>query len=145
MGNLVEYVNMGGNLLLAADEYSDSMLDFAVEFSATFETTKIQDPLNSFSDNVILASVVPINSIVKVSKPVLFSGVSHRLSHKNPLIIPILVGSKTSYTPDQSGGFTSKSNLGSSNILVSAFQSLINSRVVFSGSSSLFTDVYKHI
>jgi hypothetical protein len=142
MGNLVEYVNMGGNLLLASDEYSDPMLDFAIEFSASFESTKIQDPLNSFSDNVIFGKALPINSIVNVKKPVLYSGVSHHLSNKNPLIIPILVGSPTSYTPLSTGGFSSKTNVGSSNVLVSAFQSLKNSRVIFSGSSSLFSDVY---
>jgi hypothetical protein len=52
MGNLVEFVNQGGNVLLAADQYSEAMKDFAFEFSCDFASDAVSDPVNSVGDAV---------------------------------------------------------------------------------------------
>jgi oligosaccharyltransferase complex subunit beta len=77
--------------------------------------------------------------IATTSAPVLFSGISHRISGKNILNSPVLAGSETSFTLDD-GALTSKSNVGQTNVLVSAFQARNNARVIFAGSDSLFSD-----
>lgn len=144
IGTLIEFINLGGNVLMASDTYNDPMRDFAVELTATFEDFNVIDPVNTFFDESVKGDIVPVDSIVKeVNSPILFKGIAHKLTKKNPIIIPILVAGATSYSPQNSeGDITKNTNVGSANVLVSAFQSRTNARVVFSGSSSLFSDKY---
>ena len=47
MGNLVEFINKGGNVLfVASDQVSEALKDFAYEFSVDLTTNNVQDPFN---------------------------------------------------------------------------------------------------
>ncbi|KAI8914255.1 Dolichyl-diphosphooligosaccharide--protein glycosyltransferase subunit WBP1 [Gorgonomyces haynaldii] len=136
MGNLVDFVNKGGNVLIATSDLTEAVRDFAFEFSVDFETETVNDPINTLGDRV---GSLTINdkAYYQVKEPVFFKGYSHKLSHKNELVRPILTGKPTSYAGKP---ITLKTTVGNNNVFVSAFQALNNARVVFCGSSDLFSD-----
>jgi oligosaccharyltransferase complex subunit beta len=143
MGELVEFVNLGGNVFLAGSEKnSDAMRDFAYEFSVDYATTEAVDHFSYQNDSRILRTTKNIGpeSVAKVSNPVLFRGVGHSLSGKNHLAFPILVGENSAFSGEKK--VTEASLVGSKLNLVSAFQALNNARVVFAGSTLMFSNEF---
>ena len=123
VGKLLEFINAGGNCLLAGN--SEAIQDFAIELSADFsgELKDFESPL--------IASLS--SHLISAHAPILYSGPSHKLSKKNELIQPILVGSPSSY---------SSKAVGQQNVIVSAFQSLGNARLILSADASLYSNKY---
>lgn len=161
--SLVDFVEKGGNVLLSGSSQIPEILrDFAFEFSADFDDSNTS--LNDDFQSVKLSSGInalwsssfgskatpvltpggnPVGQGVSMN-PILFNGVTHRLTGRNPLVIPVLTGSSTSYSLQlgRKGALVNPNSpfIGSNNVLVSAFQARNNARVVFSGSSDLFSD-----
>jgi oligosaccharyltransferase complex subunit beta len=143
MGELVDFVNLGGNVLLAGSEKnSDAVRDFAYEFSVDFATTESVDHFFYQNDTKILTTTKNVGPdyVAKASNPILYRGVGHSLSGKNHLAFPILVGENSAFSGEKKVG--EGSLVGSKLNLVSAFQALNNARVVFAGSTLMFSNDY---
>lgn len=134
VAGLLDFVNMGGNVLLIANEAaSEATKDFAAEFSLEF-TSVVKDHFADVDGNVKGRTVSPHVSNVEF---VMYSGIGHRLSGKNDLIHPVLTASDSAYT-----GKSKSISYGSDVLLVSSFQALNSARVTFIGSKSLLQDKY---
>ncbi|KAJ3298569.1 hypothetical protein HDU79_009334 [Rhizoclosmatium sp. JEL0117] len=158
---VIDFVNRGGNVLIAASsKVSETIRDIAIELSADFDEkgNTVFDSFNMIGakPDVVVADrivgetvIVPSalkKSIVSGKTPLVFKGVGHRLTGKNPLIVPVLVGSPTAYSYLEStkgkGAPPSSALVGSTLVLVSALQARNNARVVFSGSVDLFKNEF---
>ncbi|KAJ3279198.1 hypothetical protein HK104_001661 [Borealophlyctis nickersoniae] len=152
VGAVLDFINKGGNVLVAAtSDMSEAIRDLSVEFSVDFDdsdTAVIDHFLASDDDHTLVAASnfaendIAVPKSVKEGGPVLFRGVGHKLSGKNPLIRPLLVGAPTtySYEPHDVGTVAGNSFIGSNVVLVSALQARNNARVVFAGSLEMFSD-----
>ncbi|KAI9339964.1 Dolichyl-diphosphooligosaccharide--protein glycosyltransferase subunit WBP1 [Obelidium mucronatum] len=158
---VIDFVNRGGNVLIAASsKVSETIRDIGIELSADFDEkgNAVFDALHSVdgkpnvvvADRVVGETVIVPSSLKKSIKsgntPLIFKGVGHRLTGKNPLIVPVLVGNPTSYSfLESSKGKTAPpagALSGSTLVLVSALQARNNARVVFSGSVDLFKNEF---
>ncbi|KAJ3118927.1 hypothetical protein HK100_000518 [Physocladia obscura] len=160
---VIDFVNRGGNVLIAASsQVSETIRDISIELSADFDEkgNSVFDSFNSpvkGKSDIISATkfagehiIIPPTLQGQISRgelPLLFRGVGHRLTGKNPLIMPVLVGNPTSFsyldsTKGNAAPLTSGSLVGSSLVLISAFQARNNARVVFSGSVDLFKNEF---
>jgi oligosaccharyltransferase complex subunit beta len=80
--------------------------------------------------------------------PVLFNGIALAVNEASPYVMTVLSGSKTSYSYapfsrfPATGNSLGKQNGGTNTRLVVAVQMKNNARVVFAGSSALFSDRY---
>lgn len=142
MGNLVDFVNKGGNILLVASEgISDAVRDFAFEFTVDFKSARVVDPWDSSlsGQGIVEAFVLPSakNILTPSSTPIYYAGNGHVLTGKNDLIKPLLVGKDTAYMTEAKK-LNDKAVLGSRVVLASYFQALNGARVVFASSSALF-------
>lgn len=149
---VLEFVNSGHNLLLAADSgASPAIRDIAAECGAEFadSATAVIDHHNfdkadfDGKHTLIIAENVADAPVVLGSKSVrhiLFRGLGHELRDSG-LNYRLLSASSTAY----SGRFDGKTGagpklLGKKNTLVSALQARNNARVVVSGSLHLFSN-----
>ncbi|KAJ3205579.1 hypothetical protein HDU82_005110 [Entophlyctis luteolus] len=146
-GKIIDFVDRGGNVVIAASsKVSETIRDVAIELSADFDEKgnavwdAFHSPLEDEPD-VIAPITFPVGEV-----PLLFRGVGHRLTGKNPLIMPVLIGNPTSfsYLDTTKGQISPPSGtlVGSTLVLVSALQARNNARVVFSGSVDLFKDAF---
>ncbi|KAJ3008807.1 hypothetical protein HKX48_008331 [Thoreauomyces humboldtii] len=153
VANLLEFVNKGGNVLLAASSsISEAIRDFAYEFSVDFDEsgTGVIDHFHKAdaSDATLVAASsfvgnkVAVPHTVSSGAPVLFRGVGHRLTGKNVLMQPLLTGSPTAYAYDLADREVLEGAplIGSGLVYVSAVQARNNARVVFAGSVEMFSD-----
>lgn len=149
---MLDFINKGGNVLLAASSnVSEAIRDFAYEFSADFDPagTAVADHFLGEEDDPariaasrFVGNDVVVTKDVKHGPPVLFRGVGHRLTGKNPLVQPLLIGAPTTYSYDTTDDepIDGSPLAGSTLVLVSALQARNNARVVFSGSVEMFSD-----
>ncbi|KAI9207209.1 Dolichyl-diphosphooligosaccharide--protein glycosyltransferase subunit WBP1 [Polychytrium aggregatum] len=153
VGSLIDFVSRGGNILaVSSAAQSEFLRDFGIEFSVDYDDsqTRVIDHFNFANQDaqhtlVAASRLVSSAAIVpSLSAPVLFRGVGHRLNGKNPLIVPVLTG-----YPGQTYSWDLNANseldpktvvAGEEVVLASALQARDNARVVFVGSSDLFTD-----
>ena len=160
-----------GSLLIAlSPSLSETYRDFAREFSIQFDErdTTLYDPLHTSIEAGLYAVDVPTNltftsspvfdglctvvssATKRLNLPIRYSGPVHQATDI-PLLLPLLRAPSTSFPIE------AKASSGSSGIalveggplvsgeaakLVSAFQTRMNSRVLFSGSIALFSDTY---
>ncbi|KAJ3161354.1 hypothetical protein HDU86_007136 [Geranomyces michiganensis] len=152
VGTLLEFVNKGGNVLIAASsKISEAIRDFAYEFSADFDEagSAVFDHFNQAENSDENGTLVAASNFGRTSSaiptglaPVLFRGVGHRLTGKNPLMQPLLVGAPTTYAYEvaDTDAVEGQPLLGEGLVLVSALQARNNARVVFTGSVDMFGD-----
>lgn len=170
--SLVAYLSkQGGNVLVASSAaISEFNRDFAREFGLEFQpadaylidhqafapalddaarphTAVVLPCKDSFVKN---AAVLSASANLNHCAPVVYRGVAHSVpSPHSPLLVPILHGLRSSYSaeprvgesPDDSP-YPDELLAGSKAALVSGFQTLENSRVVFAGSVDLFSDAF---
>ncbi|KAJ3089857.1 hypothetical protein HK102_005314 [Quaeritorhiza haematococci] len=170
VASIIDFINHGGNVLVAtSSSVSEFIRDLSIEFSADFDerNTAVFDHFNqvlassSSSGPVIASSEFVGNDVALLPRsadgsgiskkedipPVLFRGVAHRITGKNPLITALLVGSATSYSFDVNESEDTAVHpespfVGHKVALVSALQARNNARVVFAGSSDMFSDEF---
>ncbi|TPX42278.1 dolichyl-diphosphooligosaccharide---protein glycotransferase [Synchytrium endobioticum] len=158
IGKIIDYVNAGGNVLVAASSsVSEFIRDLALEFSADFDEAgrSVFDDFHSLDANTqSSASKIKSSNFIQnphilppsvtSGPPVIFAdGVGHRLTGRNTFIIPVLSGFPSTFTAMKTdGGLDATSILGGSVTLVSALQARNNARVVFTGSVAMFSDEY---
>ncbi|KAJ3321511.1 hypothetical protein HDU76_014080 [Blyttiomyces sp. JEL0837] len=160
VANIIDFQNRGGNVLVAgSSSISEFIRDLAIEYSVDFDEkgNAVQDAfhtLDGSEDPTLITStkfvggdVILPNSVFYADKkgpvPVVFRGVGHRVTGKNALMTPVLVGHSTAYsylTGKRSKALPNTALVGSQVALVSALQARNNARIVFSGSVDLFSD-----
>jgi oligosaccharyltransferase complex subunit beta len=156
--NLIDLLSKDVNLLITLSPKQTSLSLLAAEFNLIIPPPGT--PLVShFPERAEPATVIPVDvpkTLTFVSSdipPVWFSGIPHALGN-NPLLVPILHAPAESFATDTSEDTGAASAVdaadkggeglwaGSSMGLVSGFQTLAGSRVVFAGSVSLFSNEY---
>ena len=157
VASIINFQNKGGNVLVAgSSSVSEFIRDLAIEYSAEFDEkgNVVKDPLHtapssSKDDKIVLSSRFVgsdgfLPASVKKGPAVFFRGVGHRLTGRNPLVKPILVGEASAYsyiTRGVNAKYVDPSALvGSGLVYVSAGQARNNARIVLSGSVDLFSD-----
>jgi oligosaccharyltransferase complex subunit beta len=151
-GSLLDFVNQGGNVLVATDSStSETLRDFALEFSVDFDDqgTSVLDYFHSLDEPSLLvlsSGTFPSKAPFSTNKnPILFQGLGHRLSGKNQLSFPLLSAHPSSFSyslKDLQDDPSLRGNpiLGSDLSLVSLFQARNNARLVFTGSTLMFSN-----
>jgi oligosaccharyltransferase complex subunit beta len=145
VGRLLDFVNDGGNVLLAASEkVTDAVRDFAIEFSVEFDEagTRVFDAFNQVDEHIIPNAIPNSRIFSKPISPLLYKGIAHKVSGKNNMVFSLLSGSPSSYSyvVDDKDWITGNPMLGSEVGLVSVIQARNNARVGFFGSIDFFTD-----
>ncbi|KAJ1554534.1 hypothetical protein HK096_003086 [Nowakowskiella sp. JEL0078] len=147
--SLISFLNSGGNVLIAVNSEISSLLHgFALEFSVDFDDTGAlvhdffnQLPESSSSIVKLISSNVKLPSIATISdKPLIYSGIAHRVSGKNPLVKQVVVGHPSTFSETQPDSVSSGSLAGSQASLITSVQARNNARIIFSGSLDIFSD-----
>lgn len=155
VSTITDFIDGGGNVLVAADSsIGDPIRELSTECGVEFdeERTAVIDHHNfdvsDFGSHTKLAvdssNLVKADAIVEnTGAPILFKGVGMVLDPENPLTIPILRGSSTSYSffPDDAVD-EYPHGVGRNLMLITGLQARNNARVVFSGSLLMFSDDY---
>lgn len=157
LATLLEFVDSGRNILLAADEdTSDLVRDLATECGVDLDETKdnvVIDHQNFAAsvidaDDSLIAAADIINSTTIVgsqpyTNPIVYHGLGLTVSPASSLVVPILSASKSAFTGNPLQRLTKLPALQGSDItLVAAMQARNNARVVISGSIDMFSDSY---
>ena len=148
MGELLDFVNAGGNVLVAASgKVTNAIRDFAIEFSVEFDEAKtsVFDSFNTQEGYVVPNVIQNANVFSAPKAPLLFKGIGHKVSGKNNLVFTLLNGSPSaySYLIDDTDWISGNPMLGSELGFASVMQARNNARVGFIGSIDFFTDEYK--
>eukprot|EP00002_Diphylleia_rotans_P024562 TRINITY_DN4859_c0_g2_i1.p1 TRINITY_DN4859_c0_g2~~TRINITY_DN4859_c0_g2_i1.p1 ORF type:complete len:434 (-),score=94.55 TRINITY_DN4859_c0_g2_i1:295-1596(-) len=148
---LIDFVDSGRNLLIAADpSASDSLREIAKTFGARLLDTDsyVTDHFNFASsldtgDHTVLAVQATQAVPVIFSQPkngILFEGIGHTLDSRNKWATKLLQASDTAYSVVPGSIPSGKIRAGSTIALMSALQARNNARVVIIGSLSLFSN-----
>ncbi|KAI9142512.1 Dolichyl-diphosphooligosaccharide--protein glycosyltransferase subunit WBP1 [Paraphysoderma sedebokerense] len=159
VASIVDFINRGGNLLLAtnsnmADQTRELCYEFGIEFDETdtsvidhFNYNSLSKSASQRHDEIMADNIAPINAIfpesVRKGPPVLYQGVAHKVFRNSPMLIKLLSGNAVTFSGEigSKGGiqpFVSGDEVG----LVSALQARNNARIVISGSTELFSDSF---
>ncbi len=152
--DILEFVNAGGNILMAGNgETSSAQRAFAESCGVRFDTEGASI-LDHFSSNDELDferthTAVALKSVIK-SEPIvggelasssdvsiLYRGTTLRIADSNELIVQVLHGN-----PSSASTAGSAENSGSSLLLVAAIQARNNARVLVSGSVDMFSNAF---
>ncbi|XP_065342276.1 dolichyl-diphosphooligosaccharide--protein glycosyltransferase 48 kDa subunit [Cloeon dipterum] len=151
---LTEFVDDGGNLLVAGSSSSSDILrELASEcgFEVDEEGASVIDHLNYDNNDkgkhtlIVAEASSLINAPVIVGTknipPLLFEGTGLVADKENPLVLHILTASSSaySYNPDQAIKEYPHA-VGKNTLLIAALQARNSARVVFSGSLFFFSD-----
>ncbi|CAG8755114.1 1925_t:CDS:2, partial [Acaulospora morrowiae] len=154
--SLINFVNNGGNILLAATPgISETISNFAREFDIEFDEkeTAVIDHFNyNISDEgkhtLLIAKGITKNPAILSKEviegpPVLFRGIGHKVGTV-PLLTRILWASNTSYSYETKDDSVDQEPfiVGNEIGLISALQARNNARVTFVGSLDLFSDSF---
>ncbi|KAI8994538.1 Dolichyl-diphosphooligosaccharide--protein glycosyltransferase subunit WBP1 [Pilobolus umbonatus] len=140
---LVDYVNKGGNLIIAADlDATDNIRALVSEFDIELDVERVFshthfDQSQQDHSLIVTSSVEGPQTIVqKGSAPVLYSGVGLNVGSL-PFSTAILTGESDAFISDS---YSSKQNADKTVTLVAAFQARNSARVAVAGSLDLFSD-----
>lgn len=156
--DISEFLEKGGNILLGAnDNISEAVREFAETCGVEFDT-KGSSVIDHFSysstmdKNLQHTAVVSrsfkstpiLGNFLKASEQnVLFKGIGHAVDENNVLAVKVLLGNPSSYSANPSSPIGDyPENTGADTLLVSAFQARNNARILFSGSTDMFSNAY---
>jgi len=152
---LTEFVDEGGNILVAANSNTGEVLrELASEvgFEVDDDGTAVIDHLNYDAKDqgkhtLVVAdpkNLIKSDKIVgKVTSPMLYRGVGLLVDHQNPLVIEILTGSSTSYSHNPDNMIKDfPQAVGKQTVMIAGLQARNNARVIFSGSFEFFSDEF---
>ncbi|KAL0381395.1 UNVERIFIED_CONTAM: Dolichyl-diphosphooligosaccharide--protein glycosyltransferase subunit [Sesamum angustifolium] len=158
MGGVLEFVDSGHDLILAADSNaSDLIRNIAAECGVDFdELHRILSAVvidhtsyavsETEGEHTLVAADDFIQSDVilgskKIKAPVLFEGIAHSLNPENSLVLKILSASSSSYSANPTSKLSSPPSLSGTAIsLVSVVQARNNARIMVSGSLEMFSN-----
>jgi len=145
---LIEFIDKGGNILLAANEKTgNTMEELLYEFGAVVDEKNF-NVIDNFKHNSTASNVLAIEELAypismdKLKAPVLYSGTAIKSSGKNPYVKPVLVAGPAAYSWDSSAVTKNPLATGKNIILVHTLQAINNSRIVMTGSTKMFTNKY---
>ncbi|XP_054728152.1 dolichyl-diphosphooligosaccharide--protein glycosyltransferase 48 kDa subunit [Anastrepha obliqua] len=151
---LTEFVDDGGNVLVAASEQSgDALREFASEcgFEVDEEGAAVIDHLNydasDAGDHTTILTAArnlidaPIIVGTKKSAPLIYRGTGLLADKENPLVLQLLTGESTAYSYNPENSVKEYPHaVGRETLLIAALQARNNARVIFSGSLHFFSD-----
>lgn len=159
--DLLEFMNKGGNILVATDEnIAKSLRDFAencgVEFDSagshvvdhfSYSAAEDKDKIHSaiITDNVFGASnlLSSYSDVPSASRKVLYQGIGHAVDENNIFAVRVLRGNPTTYSADPSKSVGDyPETAGADTLLVTAMQGRNNARITFAGSVNLFSNEF---
>jgi oligosaccharyltransferase complex subunit beta len=159
--DLLEFMNKGGNIMVAADDsIGGSLREFAescgVEFDADgssvvdhFSFSERNDKERThtaiLTDNVFDSGSMLENfgGVSSGARKVLYRGIGHAVDESNVLAVRVLKGGATTYSADPTRSVGEyPENAGADTLLVTAMQGRNNARVTFSGSLDMFSNEY---
>ncbi|KAL0395981.1 UNVERIFIED_CONTAM: Dolichyl-diphosphooligosaccharide--protein glycosyltransferase subunit [Sesamum calycinum] len=155
MGGVLEFVDSGHDLILAADSNaSDLIRNIAAECGVDFDEDPSAVVIDHTSyavsetegEHTLIAADDFIQSDVilgskKIEAPVLFEGIAHSLNPENSLVLKILSASSSSYSANPTSKLSSPPSLSGTAIsLVSVVQARNNARIMVSGSLEMFSN-----
>ncbi|KAI9292234.1 Dolichyl-diphosphooligosaccharide--protein glycosyltransferase 48 kDa subunit [Neoconidiobolus thromboides FSU 785] len=153
---IIEFVDQGGNLLLAANnDLSKLYQNVAYQFGVQFDVkgSKVLDPFNYNVVNnddedheYILSEDINYSNYFseeyKIQAPILFKGVGHSINNSNNnKVRSILKSTVSSFSLKPSSSDTT-SLFGHEISLISALQTSNNARVTIFGSTEMFSDKF---
>lgn len=160
---LLDFMNKGGNLLVATDENaSNSLRDFAENCGVEFDTTgsyavdhfsfseredidRIHSALvtdNVHSSGNLLSTFTDVPS---ASRKVIYQGIGHAVDESNIFAVKVLKGNPTTYSADPSKSLGDyPETAGADTLLVTSIQGRNNARATFSGSINMFSNEFFH-
>jgi len=152
---LTEFVDEGGNILVAANSNTGEVLrELASEvgFEVDDDGTAVIDHLNYDAKDqgkhtLVVAdpkNLIKSDKIVgNAASPMLYRGVGLLVDHQNPLVIEILTGSSTSYSHNPDNMIKEfPQAVGKQTVMIAGLQARNNARVIFSGSFEFFSDEF---
>lgn len=157
LASLLEFVDSGRNVLLAADvDTSDLIRDLATECGVDLDERKnnlVIDHQNFAGaeinvDNSLIVATEIINATTIVgphsyTNPIIYRGLGLTISPASSLVIPVLSASKSAYTGNLGKHLVEVPALQGSRVaLVAALQGRNNARVLVAGSIDMFSDLY---
>lgn len=157
LANLLEFVDSGRNILLAADvDTSDLIRDLATECGVDLDERKhnvVIDHQNYAGthinvDNAVIVATKIVNATTIVgshpyTNPIIYRGLGLTISPASSLVMPILSASKAAYVGNPEKSVTEPPPPHASSVaLVAALQARNNARVLVSGSIQMFSDLY---
>ncbi|KAF3439033.1 hypothetical protein FNV43_RR17308 [Rhamnella rubrinervis] len=155
LGAVLDFVDSGGDLILAADaSASDLVRNIATELGVDFDEDPSAMIIDHTSyavsetegDHSLIASDDFIQSDVilgktKIEAPVLFKGIAHSLNPANSLVVKVLSASPSAYSFNPNSKLSQPPSLtGSAVSLVSVVQARNNARILISGSIDMFSN-----
>lgn len=158
-GTIIDFINEGGNVLLATDSSSsDTIRNLAIEFSVDFDeqNTIVRDQFNSVNDIGTVIKVTNFDSenhlydngnFNPTKDSIVFSGIAHRLTGRNAFVRSVASANYTalSYDIADFGTLVGVPMSGEDISIASVLQARNNARVGFVGSTKLFSNEYfKH-
>jgi len=145
---IIEFINNGGNVLLAANEKTGTTLqELLYEFGSIVDETNFH-VIDNFAHNGTTPNILAIDkldaqiSLDKLEAPVLYSGTAIKFKGKNPYSKPILVAGPAAYSWDNSVVNKDPLVTGRDVVLVNSLQAINNSRVIMTGSLKMFTNEF---
>jgi oligosaccharyltransferase complex subunit beta len=158
--SILEFVDNGNNLMIVADgSLSKILREVATESGVQFDddntraidhfnydtsvddgkhTTIVLDQESEFSAKPVVIS----NRKQFTQRPVLFQGLAMSLKSGNPLLLPILTGSGSSYSYSSESIITKPLVRGRRTVLVGGLQSRNGARITFVGSKTLLSNSF---
>ena len=158
--DIIDFLELGGNAFVATGSVlTDLVKQLAIEFSVDFDDTmtEVRDAFENVqrdgkssvkSDNyhAFAAKVLSTGDKKPFSSAIDFSGIAHRLTGKNGLGFPVLMGSNTCYSVDKTlgKGVTKATSpfVGRNVVLASVLETVGHSRISFFGSVDALSDAY---
>ncbi|KAL3621216.1 Dolichyl-diphosphooligosaccharide--protein glycosyltransferase 48 kDa subunit [Castilleja foliolosa] len=154
-GSLLEFVDSGHDLILAADASASELIrEIAVDCGVDFDEDSAALVIDHTSyavsetegDHTLIASDDFIQSEVilgskKIEAPVLFKGIGHTINSANNLVLKVLSASPAAYSANPKSKLSTPPTLTGTGVsLVSVVQARNNARILISGSLSMFSN-----
>lgn len=143
---IIDFIDMGGNLLVAANEKTGTTIqELIYEFGTIVDEPKFT-AIDNFKHNGTTPDVLAIEKMAnpifidELQAPLLYSGTSIKSNGKNPYNKPVVVGGPASYSWDFTQVTKNPMVTGSDLILVNSLQAINNARIVLTGSLKMFTN-----
>lgn len=153
---ILEFIDAGHNVFMASDHFGGDAIELATECGIKvsdsnlvfdhfneYEVTKAEKAIAISTNNLLSNSLV--SGSIKKELQILYKGTSQKITQSNDLNFAILKGNPTAYSGVPYTQVIDAKGSGSDLTLISALQARNQARVIFSGSSSMFSNRYFYL
>jgi len=131
-------------LIVANEEISDQLRDIAKQSGIEFDdnNNKVFDFFNNQGTTDIITTRECHKKLSSCKTPILYRGLAMSLDDENELLLPILTGSKTSYSYSHEPIKSKPLVSGRKTVLVAGVQTRNSARITFVGSMDMLSNKY---